>query len=774
MHALISLSEAYIEAERQGFEVALAKCRDLLEIPGLATTTTGTIWSQLGLLNMRAGDRQAALGAYNEAIPNLADSLDTLARALLNRSNIHLYFHDPSSALADLRYAVSVSADKVSAEMRGKIEHNLGYANLLTGDLVGALRYMDAAARTLSPMTPVLQSVSDQDRAEVLLAAGRIDDAAAALESAAAAYGAQRLRRFQAECEFVLARTVLPYAPDRAAQVARRAAGRFEKHASAAWATRSRALATIADITRGRRTTALRERTDTLVAELTEHGHQRDAELLSLHGVRLAIRRGDLDDARLRLREIRLDRDTPIGTRLLDREVRAELASAQGQRRRALAHVRAGLDALHAWQSSFGSLDLQSTLVGHGNHLARLGLRLALDSGDPATLFEWSERARALASRVTPVRPPPDDQLAADLAELRMLSDDDAKRRRSLRERIRQQSWYGEGSGTVGEPTDIAGLQGVLRRTGATLVAHIALDETLTALVIGPRDTVIVPLGDATTLRARLDRVAADLDFAARNHVGPLAVTVRQSLQGDLDEVGQLLVTPILDLLGDRRVVLTPSALLAGTPWTLLPGLRGRPLTVPPSATRWRELVSTRRRPLRRIGLVAGPRVPRAEEEVHRAAEAWGGADILVGADADSAKVSSLTAIVDLLHIAGHGSHAGEHPLFSAVDLADGPWFGHDLDLLDRVPSVVVLSACELGQVSVRAEESVGMSAAWLHAGARTVVSSPAQVADDAVCEALAFWHRLVAAGHPPADALAAVIGSTDDVIPLICFGAGW
>ena len=79
-----------------------------------------------------------------------------------------------------------------------------------------------------------------------------------------------------------------------------------------------------------------------------------------------------------------------------------------------------------------------------------------------------------------------------------------------------------------------------------------------------------------------------------------------------------------------------------------------------------------------------------------------------------------------MLHIAGHGRHTGENPLFSAVELVDGPWFGYDIDELRRTPSTVVLSACELGRVSVRSgEEAIGMSAAWLHAGARTVLSSP-------------------------------------------------
>lgn len=774
MTALIGATSAYVDAEQYGAQTGLAVCRGILDTPGLSATTRGTVWSQIGLLHMRAGEREQALEAYTHAVPLLQDEPETLGRAHLNRANVHLYRHDPRSAIADL----TVARDKFElVGQRGdlaRVEHNLGYAHLLLGDLLAALEWMDRALDTAAPVPFVLQSVFAQDRAEVLLAAGRVSDAASTLEVAAAAYGSQRLRRFQAEAEFVLARTLLHDEPRRAREVARQAARRFRTHESVSWAVRCDALAAVAEISEGGRAPSLRDRADRLADQLREHGNRRDAEVLALHAARLAVRRGELDDARDRLQRIRISASTPIGTRLLDREVRAELARARGHAGRALAHVRAGLDDLHAWQSSFGSLDLQSTLVGHGNHLARLGLTVALESNDPATLFEWSERARALASRVAPVRPPPDPQLAADLAELRMLGDEDPRRRRALRDRIRQQSWYGEGSGAVGQPVALADLQSTLGEVGAALIAHIALGDELTALVVTRETATVVPLGPANALRDRLDRIAADLDFAARNHGKPFAESVRRSLKDDLDAVAEQLVAPVLDLVGDDRVVLTPSVLLAGTPWTLIPGLSGRPLTVPPSASRWRELVSAPARPLRRIGLVAGPQVPRAEEEVTRAAAAWDDVDVLVGADAATAKVGELAATVDLLHVAGHGVHGGEHPLFSAVDLADGPWFGHDLDLLDTVPAVVVLSACELGQVSVHAEESVGMSAAWLHAGARTVISSPALIADELACEVLAAWHQLVAAGVPPADALAQVCAQTDEVVPLLSFGAGW
>jgi CHAT domain-containing protein len=175
------------------------------------------------------------------------------------------------------------------------------------------------------------------------------------------------------------------------------------------------------------------------------------------------------------------------------------------------------------------------------------------------------------------------------------------------------------------------------------------------------------------------------------------------------------------------------------------------------------------------VGLVAGPGVSRGEEEVARAAAAWWDAELLCGPDGTTERVATLASRVDVLHLAGHGRHTRENPLFSAVELYDGPWFGYDVDRLERVPTTVVLSACELGRVSVRSgEEAIGMSAAWLHAGARTVLSSPVLIADDVACDAMARWHTRVARGVAPADALAEVTESAEDVVPMLSFGGGW
>ena len=114
--------------------------------------------------------------------------------------------------------------------------------------------------------------------------------------------------------------------------------------------------------------------------------------------------------------------------------------------------------------------------------------------------------------------------------------------------------------------------------------------------------------------------------------------------------------------------------------------------------------------------------------------------------------------------------------MFAGLQLVDGPWFGYDIDRLRRVPDVVLLSACEVGRSTVRwGEELIGMTTAWLHAGARCVIASPAAINDQAAYGVLVAVHERLAAGLDPAAAprraVPAVAARRHPQCPLVCFG---
>jgi hypothetical protein len=492
----------------------------------------------------------------------------------------------------------------------------------------------------------------------------------------------------------------------------------------------------------------------------------------------VVLRRGDHEEARRRLRAVRVPRTAPLAVRLRDRDVRAALAERSGRPADALGHLRRGLGDLHEWQSSFGSLDLQTMVTGHGRRLAVRGLRVASRSGSPQVLFEWSEQARMLASRVQPVRVPHDEQVAADLAELRTLaakeeaSREDAVRQAELRQRVRERAWRARGSGAYDDPMTLASFQE--RLLGRALVAHVVTAERVVALVVTEGSATTHDLGPREALDSLLGGLLPGLDMAAAHLPDSFARSVRAEVTTRVARLDDLLLAPLADEIGERPLVLTPSGALAAVPWTLLPTNRGRPVIVAESATSWAARSET---PLRSgtAGFVAGPRVPQAEAETTAAAKVWPGSQVLHGAEASAEAVTRLAGEVDVLHVSAHGRHSSENPLFSGFELADGPWFGYDIDQLERVPDVVLLSACEVGRSTLRGgEELIGMTAAWLHAGSRCVVASAAAINDEVAHDVLVRVHEGLAEGLRPSGALARALLDVDPAgppSPLVTFG---
>lgn len=95
-----------------------------------------------------------------------------------------------------------------------------------------------------------------------------------------------------------------------------------------------------------------------------------------------------------------------------------------------------------------------------------------------------------------------------------------------------------------------------------------------------------------------------------------------------------------------------------------------------------------------------------------------------------------------------------------------------DLQRLRRPPSRVVLSACELGLSSVRAgDEILGMVAALLAAGSSTVIASVASPVDETVPDVMVPFHRLLAGGRDPAEALASATADHPES-SFVCFGS--
>jgi len=771
----------------------------LLDLAERLTTADdrGVLLLQRGLIVIRTGREADALKLLDDAVAQLdGNSAETanLASALLNRSFAHLSLGRVRRARADLVWCRRVATDHGHELIAAKALDNLGYCDVLAGDIPAALQLFNVAASTYRLSAPGFLLVLATDKAAALLAAGLARDAASELDGAMASSRRQRLDHGLAEAQLARAQAALSAGePADAGRWAAAAERRFRKRGNDAWAD-------MAELTRLRARSAAPRHQAPIAAEalvlagrLRDRGLANDADLAELIAARALLAAGRPDEARRRLEMVRRRKaEVPLAVSLLRRLVRAELAERDGQTGAALAELRAGLALVQVQRGRLGSIDLQTGAAALGADLADAGLRLALDRKSAPLVFAWLERSRAQAFRVRPVRPPADPQAAAVLAELRQLSylirhaelnghRDPAMvaRHTELQRQIREYSWQASGLGQATAQASLGEVSAALDESGQSLVGILARRSQLVAVVVRRGSARLIGLGDFEAAAEAARRLNADLDtLAGRRLPSRLEAVIGESIRHQAETLTAEIIAPLRSAVGDGGIVVVPAGPLASIPWGVLPDLRGRPVTVCPSASSW--LAAWRRGqadatwpPSAKPVLVAGPNLEHAAREVTEIADSYPGCRPLL---AEAATVNAALAALDgapLAHLAAHGHHDQENFLFSRVDLADGPLMAYDIQQLTAAPRHVVLSSCDVGRTVVRpGEEILGFTAALLYMGTATVTSSVTRVADDAAVGTMTAYHRLLAAGTRPAEALAQAT-ATEPFSSFVCFGGG-
>jgi hypothetical protein len=459
--------------------------------------------------------------------------------------------------------------------------------------------------------------------------------------------------------------------------------------------------------------------------------------------------------------------------------------------------LRAGIQLLDRHRASLGATELRAYASAHAEELARLGLHLALEDGRPLPVLAWAERWRAGALRPRPARPPADPRLADDLTALRSVvaeieqaalagrpTDRLLTRHASLEGAVRDRARHAPG--VHGPPVDVTPSKDELAAAleDDVLVEMVDDDGMLHAMVVrrdGARLYRLAPLPDAEReleqLRFALRRLAVDVGTERSR------ASCQEAVAFSAKRLDDLLLAPVAHELGDRRLVIVPTGALHALPWSVLGSCRGRAVTVAPSACMWHRAATVKDRGgLDSVVLVAGPGLTHAAAEVKALSRRYPGARSLTPTRATCEAVCSALDGADLAHLAAHGRFRSDNPLFSSLQLADGPLTVYDLERLDRAPQVMVLSACESGLSVVHpGNELMGLTAAVLALGARALVASVFPVPDAATRPLMLAFHRAMRAGMPPAVALAeaqsrsAGNGPSESAAAaaFMCFGAG-
>ncbi len=463
---------------------------------------------------------------------------------------------------------------------------------------------------------------------------------------------------------------------------------------------------------------------------------------------------------------------------------KAELATAQG--RDPMPELHAGLNLLDRYRVEFGSIEFQAGVSALGVQLANRGLVHTTEHGEPGEMLWWAERSRAQALRIPPVKSSADPDAREALGRLRQarqrlwdlqVEGKDAtealERVRELEEEIRAYDRAKPGPGQQTERIAAESIHNLAEDRDSVVISLFDAGGHLRAVLSGAgglRHVELIELEPAVEAGRRL---GADLDALGAPY--RLPERLRQSVEGSVRRNAETLAEgiwkPISRFVGDHSAVIVPHSKLAWVPWPLLPPLRGRPVTVVPSAEAWYRAVN-RTRATGAALVAAGQALNTADTEIDAIAALYPGAHLMRAEDSDPELVLKALDGASVAHLAAHGHHEPDNVLFSRLDFGQGPLNAYELLGLDQPPGHVVLSSCDLGRSTVAVgNETLGFTAALLHAGTSTVVSSLGRVPDELAAEMMIDYHRRCAAGATPAEALAAV-GENRPWHPFVCFGA--
>ncbi|WP_405059661.1 CHAT domain-containing tetratricopeptide repeat protein [Kribbella sp. NBC_01505] len=728
-----------------------------------------------GRVLLRRADVLIVLGRHREALDDLRLAISKLrrsgdqaweARTLNYRGFIQLKLGGTRQADADFDQAGRLYAAAGQDLEYVETRLNRGWAAFLRGDLPAALQFLAEAEQGYAEVDVVSPDLAI-DRCAVLMAAGLTAEALTQADE-----GLVRMETGgvpatkQAEVLFTAATAALAVGDPVTAQArAERARRLFSAQRRTWWSVRASMLQLEARYRSGERGPGLLRQVVRTAGRLDELSTA-EASAAHLLAGRLALSEGRRQTADRQLELAgRLSKNVPPtvwSAAWLGRALRAE---ARGEVRRMLTACGRGLDALDEYRLTMGATELRARTTGHGAELAELALRDALRRNDPQALLAWAERWRATALAVPPVRPPDDEQLVSDLAQLRdvvtqLESTPEAIRppslerdRRRLETAVRDRALRAQGNESRGVDAarsfDVDELHQALGGTalvelidvGGVLHAVVAADGQLTQHEVGPLGAAAV---EVERSRFRLRWLAH-----GRSRTGP-------SLELLGGRLGDAILGPVQHVLGERPVVMVPPASLQAVPWALIPALADRPVNVVPSAAMWLRARRLRPPGERRVVLVLGPGLTAGRAEIDRLTEQYPDAVVLRDGTATAERVLKELDGAWIAHIAAHGTFRADSPLFSSLRLDDGPLTVYDFERLRRAPYRLVLSSCDSGLATpVGADELLGLTSSLVPLGAAGILASVVPVNDPATVPLMTALHDHLQAGHSLAEAFA-------------------
>lgn len=231
-----------------------------------------------------------------------------------------------------------------------------------------------------------------------------------------------------------------------------------------------------------------------------------------------------------------------------------------------------------------------------------------------------------------------------------------------------------------------------------------------------------------------------------------LTVTAKptESLSYAHRELYEMLFSPVEKYLVSNKVIIIPYGILNYLPFQALHDgnqylVEKYSISYSPSLSVLEFLKKEGRKDSLRILAFGNPDLndmtldlPAAEKEVEMIKEVFPSTRILKRKEASEASAKSLAQEYNIIHFASHGEYIAEAPLASSIRLSsgngeDGRLEAGEIFDMDINADLVVTSACQtaIGHIG-KGDEVVGLTRAFIYAGAKSVLGSLWNISDEA------------------------------------------
>ena len=326
---------------------------------------------------------------------------------------------------------------------------------------------------------------------------------------------------------------------------------------------------------------------------------------------------------------------------------------------------------------------------------------------------------------------------------------------RVLRELRESESFVGSAEADAGP--SLEGIRETLP-PHATLIEYFAIKDNFVAAALTRDSLDIVPLTPLSRVAnlVRLLRFQLSKFTLGADYVRSFQAALERATRSHLHELYQELIAPLQKHISASHLILVPHGVLHSLPFhALFDGekylIDRFTISYAPSAGVY-SICHRRKAGSSPGALVLGvpdERAPLIQNEVDAVAGMLPGSRLVIGAEPAGDALRNDGSNYRLIHIATHGNHRHDSPMFSGIRLGRGYLNLYDLYQLKLSAEMVTLSGCATGlNVPTSGDELLGLARGLLYAGAQSLLLTLWDVHDGSTSEFMkSFYRRLTETG---------------------------